>query len=625
MTSQFKFNLIKQFLGYNSTADKTNLDPSFLVRGSKNVYKKPSGAIAARPGLKRRGSVDTTTEGVKSSYEWETSTGANRNLRVANSKLQVESDILTSGTYIWYDLLTSLTNTRFIFDTVWDNTVKRDFLVFVRGDSNLFKWSGGMGTIVSTTSNTIVLNAAAATLGFDTSGTVIINGTTYTYTGVSSATLTGVTGDPTGEANGSVAIAGVVTNANTPAAGFNNDFLKVINNQVYVGSYSSRLVYVSSNSSYTNFTVPDPTIEGSPELLTLDNLARGIGVKDGEAYISAGYSEWYRVEFKLINVDTTGLTRQTVVHKQEIVGLGAAMGHEYISNMGDSLVYLTRDKKVREAGKFANLDKTSFPAISLPVETELFNETFTPVQGTTSDGELKCAGNKIYLTSVSGGTTYIYEIRETIGPAGEIMAERFWQPPQIWGISRVALISGVEYGHSLANPQIYQLWDTDQWHDDSPSDEPLPYDCVARISYKGGEDRTDLISVDMVYSEGYMPEGNQLKMKFYGDYQGSTSLQEIIINKTENPTNKAKFFTGFSSPGMGDSSLGDNPLGEGLTDTELSQEQLPKFRKIANLSQVDVFEYELEFYTEDVDSRWELLALGTNAQKSVREPVFIRG
>ena len=593
-----------------------------MVQGSKNVYKKLSGTIAARPGLKRRGTADTTETGVKSSWEWESSVGRNHVLRVANSKLQVESDILVSGTYVWYDLMTSLTNTRFVFDAVWNNTVKRDFLVFVKGDTNLHKWSGGLGTIASTTANTIVLNDTAASLGFDTSGTVIINGTTYTYTGVTSATLTGVTADPSGEADGSVVVAGVVTNANSPDANLTNDFLKVINNQVYVGSYSSRLIYVSSDTDYTNYTVPSPTISGSPELLTLDNLARGIGSITGDAYISAGYSDWYSVKFELINVDTDGLTRKTTVSKQEAPGLGAAMGHEYIDNMGNTIVYLTRDKKVRALGVFTNLDKTSFPMVSLPIQTELFNETFVPVQGETSDGELKVVGDKTYLTSVSGGTTYIYETRETLNENGAIVAERFWQPPQIWGISRVAIIAGVEYGHSIANPQIYQLWDTEQWHDDSPSDEYLPYDCVMRMAYVSARDK--LMNIDMIYTEGYMPEGTPLKARYYGDYQGSTTSQELWVNKTEAPVRLAKFFTGFSSPGMGDSSLGDNPLGEGLTETELSQEQLPKFRGLINVSQLDIFEYGLEFYTEDVESRWEILALGANAQKSNNEPTFLR-
>lgn len=624
MISNFKFNIIDKFLGYNSARDKTNLDPRYLIRGSKNVYRKETGTIAVRPGLKRRGSADSTSEGVKSSYEWEASNGVIKPLRVANSKLQVESDIITSGTYVWYDLMTALTNTRFVFDTVWDNTLKKDFLVYCMGDDNLYAWHGGIAKVSSTTSNTIVLDRTVASGGFNTSsGTVIINGTDYTYTGSSASTLTGVSPNPTGEAANSVVVSKPITNANTPAADFENDFLKVINNQIYAGSYSSRLVYVSKNDAYTDYTQATPRVPGDGELITLDNQARGIGVIGGEAHISAGYSDWYKVRFNQITVSTT-LTEQTIVDKLELSGQEAAMGHEYISNIGGGIVYLSRGQELKLLGTFTNQQQTKPATLSLPIKDELANETFTPVQGDTSDGEVKAVGGRVYLTSVSGGTTYIHETRESLDESGQVVAERLWQPPQIWGISRVAVIDGVEFGHSIANPQIYQLWDTEQWHDDAPSDEYLPYDCVMRMAYINAENRASLLSVDMFYAEGYMTQGTPLKGRFYADYQGSTSLQELELNKVSMPQKLAKFFTGFSSPGMGDSSLGDNPLGEGLTEDELSQEQLPKFRRIKDLTAVDCFEYATELYTDEVDSRWEVLAIGTNANKNTRQATFIK-
>lgn len=619
--NNFQFSIISQFAGYNSTLDKTNLNPAFLIRGSKNVYKKESGTIAIRPGLKLRGSTDTTTEGVKSAYDWEASNGVTKSLRVANSKLEVESDILTTGTFVWYTLQSSLSLTRYVFDTVWDNTLKKDFLVFVRGDANLFRWDGGIGKIASATSNTIVLNATIASLGFNTtSGSVVINGTTYTYTGSSGSTLTGVTADPSGEAVNSVVISAIITNSNTPVSGAVNDFLKVVVNQIYIGSYSSRLIYISKNNSYTNFTVPATRAPGDPELIFLDNLGRGIGVLNGEAVISAGYSDWYKIRFNQITVGST-LTEQTIVDKLELSGLDAALAHEYITNSGGLIAYFSRNQEVKLLGTFTSQQQTKPATISLPVKDELKNATFSPTEGTTSDGELRAVGVRLYLTSVTEGQTWVHETRESLNPDGLIVSERFWQPPQVWGISRVALISGVEYGHSIANPQIYQLWDTEQWFDDSPSGEALPYDAKMRMAYRRGENRNDILFINMAYAEGYMSQDTRLKARFYGDYQGSSSLQELEFNSESKP---AKFFTGFLSPSMGDSSLGENPLGEGLTDAELSQEQLPKFRKIKDISPVDVFEYSLEIYTEDVDSRWEILALGTNAQKSSRDAAFLR-
>lgn len=633
MISNFKFNLIENFLGYNSTRDKTNLNPGFLIRGSKNMFKKESGTIASRPGLKRRGTADTTLAGVIASTEWETSLGVTIPLRVCNGKLQFESLIADGSTYVWYDLQSSLTLTRYVFDTVWDNTLKKDFLVFVRGDSSLFRWDGGIAKFVSAINNTsITLDRTASTAGFkSTGGTVTINGSTYTYTGLSGVTLTGVTGDASAQAVDSVVYEAVITNTTTPASGFENDFLKVINNQVWIGSYSSRLIYISEDDDYLDYTVPSPRAPGDPELLFLDNNARGIGSIDGEGYVSAGFSDWYRVRFSQITVGST-LTEQTIVDKLELSGKEAALSHEYISTNGAAIIYLSRSQELKALGVFTNQAKTKPVTLSLEIKEELRNQTFNQVQGTTSDGEVRVVGSKIYLTTVSGGLTFIHETREKLNESGEIVSERFWNTPMIWGISRVAVIDGVEYGHSVANPQIYQLWDTEQWYDDSPSDENMPYDCVMRMAYRNGsefneENRFTLLFMDMWGIEGYMTQGVKLKGRIYGNYQGSTSLLELVINDTNlsNP-NLVKFYTGFNSPSMGDDPLGANPLGEGLTEDELSQEQVPKFRKIKNLSVIqDCFEYSVELYTDEVNSRWEILAQGTNAAPKSINPVFLRG
>lgn len=621
MVSNFEFTLIKNFLGYNSSSDKTTVNPQFLIRGSKNVYKKQSGTIAIREGQKLRGSTDSTNAGVIASYVWEASNGVTKPLRIANSKLEVESDIVTSGTFVWYTLQSSLTLTRYVFDVVWDDTLKKDFLIFVRGDSNLFRWDGGIGKIVSTTINTIVLNDTVASLGFNTtSGSVVINGTTYTYSGSSGSTLTGVSGNPTGEAVNSVVISAVITNATTPASGVENDFLKVINNQVYVSSYSSRLVYVSSDGSYTSYTVPATPVPGDPDLITLDNLGRGIGVINGEAYVSAGFSDWFRIRFNQITVGST-LTRQTLVDKLELSGLEAALGHEYISNTGGYIVYLSRNQEVKLLGVFTNQQQVKPATLSLPIKDELKQVTFSPAQGTTSDGELISVGERIYVSSATDGKTYIHETRESLTNDGNLIAERFWQPPQTWSISRIAVISGVVYGHSIANPQMYELWDTNQWHDDSPSGEDLPYDAILRMAYRSHGSRYGILDFTSIFYEGYMTQDTPLNGKVYFDYQGFSSLQEFEISTSERP---AKFFSGFLNLGLGESSLGDNPLGDGLTDDELIQEQLPKFKRIKDINKVDCSEYSLEVYSGTVDSRWEIIALGANVSKNKRNATFLR-
>lgn len=609
----YKFDLVDRFVGYSSSVDRTKADPGLMVKGSKNVYKKVSGAIAVRPGLKRRGAADSTLAGVKSSFEWETSVATIRALRVANSKLQVESDIVTSGTYLWYDLLTSLTTTAWVFDTVWDNTLKKDFLVFVGGNSNEYRWEGGIALISSTTINTIVLDRTVASAGLSTtSGSVVINGTTYTYSGSSGSTLTGVSGSPTGEANGSVVISGVITNSNSPASGFTNDFLKVINNQVYIGSYTSRLIYVSKNDDYKDFGQATPRIPGDGELITLDSLGKGIGVRQGKAHIFGGTNDLYIVSFNQITVGST-LTEQTVIDRKEMANLEGPLNHDFIGNIGDDLVWVSQKRQLKLYGDLRNYVEPIFPTLSLPVENEWKNEDF-------DGGHLRSVGDTLYVTAPDNGRVWLYQQRITVNTEGDIINERLWQPPFIWNLSRIAVIDGVEYGHSNANPQLYQMWDTLQWHDDSPDDAFLAYDSVLALAYKNSGRRTDLVNFNKYYVEGYMAQGSEVFGVAVIEYQGSSAVLESVINSNESAVT---FFQGSVGASLGDSSLGDNPLGDSVSEDESDQESIPKFRVIIDVGKVDAFEYQLRVYSNEPDSRWEVLAIGANAQ-TVRLPTFIQ-
>lgn len=627
----FNFDLESDFSGYNSSRDKTNIKTSFLVRGSKNVYKKLSGTIASRPGLLTRGSEDTTQAGVKSSYEWYTSLGATHPLRVANNKLQVESDV--SGSYVWYDLVETstlaspaVTYTRFVMDPWWDNTEKKDKLIMVRGDANLLTWSGGITKVASGTVNTITKSDTTTTWGQDgftnTSGKkkLVISGVEYTYTGgESTSTLTGVTPDASGIVADSIAVQSVFIDTDKPAAGNKNDFIKVIGNRLHVGSYTSRLVYISDDSNYSDFTVAGARSPGDPELLTLDNTANGITVRNGNAHISAGMSDWYEIIYSQIVVSSGTLTEQTKVDKKPTAFLQAAYAHEFIDTVGNDIVYLSKDQQLRMLGTFRNLFQAKYPCLSQAVYDELAEEDFT-------GGHLRAIGDFIYITAPNNGRDWMHQTRESVDANGNISAERLWHPPQIRNVSRFAVIDSIVYGHSNANPMIYQVWDTGQWHDDGPSGEPLPYDCYMRMAYKhlntkAGVRRQGLLSFDKAYFEGYIANGVELNANVYLDYQGSASLQNMNINSN---SNLVKFFTSASELSLGTTSLGENPLGDGIQTENSDQENLPKFRAITGVNPADCFEYSLEVYSTEVDSRWEILSLGTNPMEQEFSATFIR-
>lgn len=607
-SKNFEFpNLTSSWGGYVSSVDKTNIAENLMVKGSQNIYKKLSGNLAVRQGQKRQGAADATASACSSEFVWNTSWGETYTMVVSNSKLYVVAD------EVWYVLQSSLTKTRYVFDKWWNNTLKKDQVLFVNGTDDMQMWNGGFGLIASTTATTIVLDRTI-TASFITaaSGSVVVNGTTYAYTGSGGSTLTGVTPDPTGEAATSGVLQVVTVSSNTPATDFLADFLKVINNQVYVGSYTSRLIYMSQDTDYTNYVVPSPQIAGSPGLFVVDGTAKGIGVRQGNACIGFGASGWAVISFTLVSNNSV-ITRTNKIDVKPVALLQAPFAHEFIDNVGDNLVYLAQDQQVRSFGDFNNLFVAGYPSLSQEIATELEAETFT-------GGGLKCIGEFIYLTAPNTGKTYLRQERTRVDPNGTVVSEKLWHSPFVWNATFIDQIDGVVVAFSNANPQIYEVWDTGQWYDDSPSDEALPYSCILALGYRTNGRRQGLQNFDKLFTEGYITEGTPLNFSINYDYQGSTQTINGIINSGERPTT---FFSGSDPLSLGDSSLGDESLGDS-EDSSDENETLPKFKNINSLADVNCFEYQPILYSDEANAQWELLALATNAKKSeIQDAVFI--
>lgn len=443
---------------------------------------------------------------------------------------------------------------------------------------------------------------------------ILINGTEYSYlSGEDTDTLVGISPDPSSIPIDSVAIQSVSTNDDTPAAGFNNDFLKVINNQVYIGSYTSRLCYISSNSDWLDYTVTTPRLPGGPELLTLDATLNGIGVRTGQAHISIGQSEWAVISFQNITVGTT-LTQQTIVDIKPVANLAAAYAHEFIDNVGDNIVYLAKDQQVRTFGDFNNLFVAAYPSLSQEIATELKAENFM-------GGGLRCIADFTYVTSPNSGKTYLYQVRQAVDSNNQVIVERLWHSPFIWNATRIDEVNGVVISFSNSNPQIYEVWDTGQYFDDSPSGESLPYSCTLALSYRTGGRRQGLVSFDKVFSEGYIALGTPLDLTVNYNYQGSTAQRTVPINSTERPATLFGSSTTETIRSLGDSSLGDKSLGDdgGSSNTG----NLAKFKVINSLALVNCFEYQPVYSSDAVGAQWEILANGTNVHIDEQDATFI--
>jgi len=585
-------NMQTQWGGYVSSFDKTNLVPNLMVKGSQNVYKKLSGTIAVRPGQKRRGVANSALSKVSSEFVWNTSWASTYNMVVSDGKLWVVTD------NIWYPLLTT-TQTRFVFDKWWNDTLKKDQVVFVNGTDDIFMWSGGFALLASATVNTIVLDRTI-TESFLTaaSGTVVVNGTTYTYTGSAGSTLTGVSPDPSAQAVNSGVMQSVVTTSNKPNAGFLSDFLKIINNQVYVGSYTSRLIYISDDTDYTDYTVPVSRGAGDPEVVTLDGVGKGIAVRQGQAYIGFGTGSWAAISFTDIAVGTNLINTINVDVKPVAIGQ-APYAHEFIDTVGDNIIYLAQDQQVRFLGGANTAFTTVYPSLSQEIATELSAEDFV-------GGSLRCIGEFTYICAPNTGKVYLYQVRNRIDPSGAVVAERLWHSPFIWNLTAVDDLDGETVGYSNANPQIYDLWNTGQYYDDSPSDEELPYECVCALSYRGTERRQGLWSFDKIFTEGYINSGTPLLLTINYNYDGSESQLSQYVNSIQFPAT----LLSIDASSLGDESIGDESLGSG--GEEVSESFLPKFKVINQFSLVNCFEFQEVYSSNDANANWEILAVGSN-------------
>lgn len=485
--------------------------------------------------------------------------------------------------------------------------------------------------------NAPVLSGQSSTL-IGLGNAIVLNGIEYTYFGgtdtdtltnvfATTATDVGPVGNP-----GDLITQQVFTTFDKPQANGHNDFIVTLNNQLIVGSYTSKVIHISFDEDYTRYTQGNDLVPGDPDFAIIDEFPTGAAVKGQSIYIFAGNSNTYvltpntpaPIEIPIGGGSFALVT--TTVEKQVGSGKSAAIAQEFITTIGEDIIYLAQDHQLRQLGTLRNIVTQKTPSLSKAIKQELVGVDFT-------GGCIRAVDEFVYLVSPLTGRTYLYQIRDDVDQVGNLTAERLWHPYQEWGFSRIAIIDGVVAGYSSTYPQLYQIWDTDQWHDDSPQGVPSPYECIARFAYQNNGLKTGQISFSMAYYEGYIAPNSELTGRVRFDYLGGTKnssqsgVQDVVISSIAEPGGNGSdghqgmtLFIGESVAELGVSQVGAQEIGG---TTNLLQ-GFPKFRVIQDIEPTDVFEYQMELYSYSADSRWELKCLGVNATQSVNNPVFLR-
>lgn len=591
-------------LGYRNREDITTLSPKVMVVGSRNILTSTRGTIGNRRGYTLDGPANKDGHPIVSSYDWFTHIGTERNLRYTNNKLQYRYQT-SAGIVSWRDLIT-LTGSTVNFTEFWDAVELKSLLLFVDGSSNIYSWTGGIGLISATTVNTITLSTGTwASTGFISTGTntVTINGHVYTYTGgVATATLTGVTPDPTGEANGSIAHANVVTTANSamtaiPAA-FKNTLIATYKQHVYVAASDSPEVYVSKVNTFKDYTFTKPTrVVDEGMLFTLDAVPTAIVIQDSDVYISAGRNFWYRIVFKTAD---NLLSESFAADRLKTGPLQASQSQGLTCKIKNKVAFVSFEPIVNFLGIDQNiLNVPQLDDISYPIVNDMNVYNFT-------GGHSVYFRKNLCISAPVNSTVIVYNMTQD-DVYNDGSPKHYWECPQTLPVGRFSIINGELYGHSSTDGETFKLFSG--WNDAGKS-----YAAEARFAYDAHGSRNLEKSGDELFIEGYIQTNSTVHSSLRREYGGSIAELPDILGTNTQIVGQIP-----DDASLGKVKLGNVPLG-GSTATLDGQPDIPKFRVYLTFPRTPFFEEQVSFKTDGIDQRFEIVDFGSNASVTTELP-----
>jgi len=616
------FTIVNNFkLGYRNREDITNLPPGVLIVGSKNVMTNVSERIQVRKGYELDGDVSSTAAAILASFDWLTRGNDEKHLRAGfltsagnDGKLQYRYVDSSTGAVTWRDLTTGLTTVAYNFTTFWNTTESLRECLFVNGTSNIYRWNGAVTTLSSTggsgpSSYTITKTGTDTWLdsGFYSSAnkSIVINGTTYTYTGgENTTTLTGVSPNPTAEAAGSVIHQAVVTTANssmtTITATFKNGLISTLNNQVFVGSLTSSVLWISKVNSYTDYSASTPRQSGEGASLILDDNLVALVPQESYMYVSAGRDLWYNVNFSL-QTSTVGTTYEQVnAQKLKTGRQQGAFSQACASHMKNNIIVVTKETTIDLIGRLENYfgtpqTKNISDSIKLDVDSYNFD-----------DASIFYHRFYIYVAVPKEGIVLVFNL-----------ATNSWESPQTLPISRFYIVDGDLYGHSYNTSESYKLF-TGYADRVYTGFEGYPIDAVASFSYQNFGSRTDYKRANALYMEGYVNQNTIINCTLTYELDGCATVRTFDINGSDTQIVCIPPVSG----SLGKESLGKSKLG-GAWSSSLTGLP-PKFRVQKTFTNTDFFESSLSLSIRGADQRFELLSFGLNVTMSPQEPVQIK-
>lgn len=611
-----EFSLVSNYrLGYRNREDVTNLPPGTLIVGSQNVSTNVSERVQIRKGYVVDGASSFVTAPILSSFDWLTRYNTEVHLRSGNltstndGKVQYRY-VYASGTVEWRDLITGLSSTAFNYAEYWNTSETLRESLFCNGNGNMYEWNGATAVLSGVTSHTITKTGTSSwsDVGFYVGvspRTVIINNSPYVYTGgETTTTITGITPDPTGQAPGSIIHQGVIVTATSTfvsvPASFKPNLISNLNNQIYIGSTTQSVVWISKINSFTDYSssTPRQTAEGAS--LILDQNIVAFKPQENFMYVSAGQDLWYNISFQG-QTSAVGVTYEQVNALPLKTGRQqGALSQAFVSHMKNDIIMGDFETTISTFGRIeTSLATPQTTNISDPIKLDVDSYDFT-------DGSIFYYRNYILVAVPKEGIVLQYSL-----------VSKTWDAPMTLPISRFYIVDGDLYGHSYNTSESYKL---NEGYADRvyPGFLGYPIPAVMTFSYENYGTRSTLKKADSLYLEGYVSANTLITATITYELDGCASMKSFTIDGS----NKKYVCIPTDEGSLGKISLGKEKLGgEGSNSI---QGLPPKFRVEPTFPNTDFFECSISLSILGTNQNFQLLAFGLNASGSSQEPVSIR-
>ena len=525
-----------------------------------------------------------------------------------------------TSTVNWVTLKSGLTNVRLSYCEYADTTnLVRDVL-WVDGSNNIFNWNGAVTTISSATVNTVTKQGTNtwAQEGFSATGSIVINGVSATYTGgTGTTTLTGVSVDFSNTGTypvGSITHQQVVTVALSAMTSITATFAPTVIgcgrlNQVYLGSSTSNLLYISKQNDYTNYAFTAPTrVVGEGALIVLDGIPTKFipqesqtSTENYDMYVSAGRNSWSVVK-SILSSDNTKEALTNI--RLKVAQLQGGQSERLSCKMKNHIISIGYDNAATMFGYVSYQFVPTMVDFSYPIIDDMNSYDFT-------DASVFYHRNYVYIAIPRSGIVRIYNMTDQTaeqfsgGKAIEDITQQpwFWEAPIGYPISGFYTVNGELYGHSYTTSESYKLFNGGSFNGQD-------IDAVAAFGYDDLGDRSQSKGSNETYVEGYIKQNTILNVTINKGLGSFLVAQTLTINCNDND---------IVAYGGGGNSLGDSPLGVqtlGGNQTVVSQDTLPAWFNtiVTYLSNPSFYLSQVVFSTKGVDLQWELLTYGSNSE-----------